>query len=50
MENKLAKLLIVVPLERHLTGFPHLDVVDRMGGNSKASSLWRFDRFLVIEG
>ena len=49
MENKPASL-VVVPLERHLAGFPNVGVADRLqgSGNSKASSLQRFDRFLMV--
>ena len=44
--NKLTRLL-VVPLGKALSGMP-LSCGRQVAGNSKASSLQRFDHFLVI--
>ena len=47
VENKLASLL-AVPLEKTLIGFPHFSGRQVVGSLTSASSLQRFDRFLVM--
>ena len=47
MENKPASLR-AVPLGKALSGIPPFWCGRQMADNSSASSLYRFDRFLVI--
>ena len=49
MENKQASSLVVL-LGKALSGIPPSQCGEQMAGNSQASSLCRFDRFLVLGG